>query len=480
MELIIIISTFLVAAIIGLLTKRRGLIEGTAILAGAIALTETIVIVMKIAAGQNYQIGGIFGIDSLGALIILIVAILNFATSLYAKEYLRRETAKNIIGVNRPRQFFILLNLFSMAMYLAVSAQNPILAWISIEATTLSTAFLISFYNKPSAMEAAWKYLIINSVGLLLGFFGTMLFFVSLLHVQEAGWATWQNILENAGKIDPFIAKIAFIFVLIGYGTKVGLAPMHTWKPDAYGKAPSPIGAMFSGALLPVAFYIILKFRVITDSIVGPSFTGNLLIAFGLVSIIFPAFIIMVVKDYKRLLAYSSIENAGVIALGFGFGGLGILAAILHLIYHSIIKAALFFLSGNLMLKYNSAKIENIKGAIKVLPWTSSLFLIGFFAITGAPPFGVFLTKLLIFSAGFYTHPKLSAFALFLIAVLFIGFFRQAMAMFFSKKSAEAVPEKENFRLLGPALSLLALVLILSFYQPAFLQILINNAAAIY
>ena len=480
MELLIIISTFLIAAVIGLLTKRRRLIESAAIIAAAIALTETIFIVMKIAAGQTYQVGKLFGIDALGALIILVVAILNLATSLYAIDYLRRETAKNIIGVNRPRQFFILLNLFSMAMYLAVSAQNPILAWISIEATTLSTAFLISFYNKPSAMESAWKYLIINSVGLLLGFFGTMLYFVSLLHGNEAGLASWQNILENAGRIDPFIAKIAFIFVLIGYGTKVGLAPMHTWKPDAYGKAPSPIGAMFSGALLPVAFYIILKFRVITDSIVDPIFTQNLLIAFGLISIIFPAFIIMVVKDYKRLLAYSSIENAGVIALGFGFGGLGALAAILHMIFHSLIKAALFYLSGNLMLKYNSAKIENIKGAIKVLPWTSSLFLVGFFAITGAPPFGVFFTKLIVFATGFYTHPKISALALFLVAVLFIGFFRQAMLMFFSEKPTDITVEKEDFSLIGPAMSLLLIVLILSFYQPAFFQTLINNAVAIY
>lgn len=480
MELLLIISTFFIAASIGLLTKRQRVIELAAIVAAIISLIGSIIIAYKVAAIKIYNVSAVFSIDALGAIILLIVSIIGVATAFYSIEYLRQETTKEIIRVNRPRQYFVLLNLFMMAMFLATSFNNPVLAWISIEATTLSTAFLISFYNKPSAMEAAWKYLIVNSVGLLIGFFGTMLYFTAFQHGAEAGLVTWQSLLENASNMNPIIAKIAFIFILIGYGTKVGFVPMHTWKPDAYGKAPAPIGAMFSGALLPVAFLMILKFRLITNAVVGISFSQHLFLAFGLMSVAIPAFMMLILKDYKRMLAYSSIENAGVIALGFGFGGLAILASILHIIYHSFVKASLFFLSGNFLLKYNSAKIENVKGSINIIPITSVLFLTGFVAIIGAPPFGILFTKILIFSAGIGAYPVISLVSLMLIVILFIGFFKHVVAMVFGEKSTEMKREKENIWLILPSLSLMVIVLLLSFYQPAFLQTLINNAALQY
>lgn len=480
MELLFIISTFFIAAIIGLLTKRRRVIEYAAIIASAISLVGSFIIANKVATEKIYNVSAVFSIDALGAIILLIISIVSLTTAIYSVEYLRQETAKDIIRVNRPRQYFILLNLFMMAMFMAVSFNNPILAWISIEATSLSTAFLISFYNKPSAMEAAWKYLTVNAVGLLIGFFGTMLYFTAFQPGSEAGLVTWQSLLANASHMNPIIAKIAFIFVLIGYGTKVGFVPMHTWKPDAYGKAPAPIGAMFSAALLPVAILIILKFRIITNSVVGVAFSQHLFLAFGLMSIAVPAFMMLILKDYKRMLAYSSIENAGVIALGFGFGGIAILASILHIIYHSLVKASLFFLSGNYLLKYNSAKIENVKGSINVIPITSVLFLAGFMAITGAPPFGILITKILIFSAGIKTYPIISLIGLLLIVILFIGFFKHAVAMVFGKKPETMKREKENIWLILPSLSLMVLVLLLSFYQPVFLQTLINNAALQY
>src|ERR1019366_5500728 len=215
-------------------------------------------------------------------------------------------TEKNIIGVSgvshirsRVREYFILLNLFMAMMFLAITVSSPIFTWIFIEATTLSTAFLISFYNKPSAIEAAWKYLIINSIGILLAFFGTLLYFTSFGFLGENGFVGWQSLAANAVHLDPIIAKIAFVFVLIGYGTKVGLAPMHTWKPDAYSKAPNPIGALLSGALLPVAFMVILKFKRITDSVVGPLFSQHLLIVFGILSIAVAALIMFNAKNYK-------------------------------------------------------------------------------------------------------------------------------------------------------------------------------------
>lgn len=479
MEFIIIISSLAIAALIAILVKQRAIMEITSILASTVALGESINVALKVASSGNYSPFILFSADSLGAILMLIISCVGLAAVSYSVQYLRKETNKNIIGFTRVKQFFILLNLFLVAMFLAVSSNSPILSWISIEATTLSTAFLISFYNKPSAMEGAWKYLIINSIGLLLAFFGTLLYFTSL-RTTGTGFATWASLMSNTAHFDPTVAKIAFIFVLIGYGTKVGLTPMHTWLPDAHGKAPAPISALLSGVLLNVALLIVLRFRVITDATVGSSFSQGLLIVFGLFSVGIASLIIFTQKSYKRLLAYSSIENMGIMALGFGFGGIGIFAAILHMIYHSLIKAALFFLSGNFLIKYHSAKIANVKGAINVAPATSVLFLTGVLAITGAPPFGIFLTKLFTFSAGIAVHPILTVVIILLTAIVFIGFFKHASSMIFGETPSDIKPEKESIWLILPPLVLIALALYLSFYQPQFLQILISNAALHY
>jgi len=480
MEILFIITTLIIVALLNVLIKRRSVIELFSIIASSVVLFESIVVALKVSVSGVYSPFVFFSVDSLGAIVMLIIACIGFATTIYSIRYLQQETAKGIIGFTRVRQYFVLLNIFLAAMFLAVTAGNPVFAWISIEATTLSTAFLISFYNKPSAIEAAWKYLIINSIGLLLGFFGTLLYFTSMSSLGENGFVSWQSLLANIVHLDPLIAKIAFIFVLIGYGTKVGLAPMHTWKPDAYSKAPNPIGALLSGALLPVAFIVILKFKNVTDVAIGPQFSQNLLIIFGILSIAVAALIMFNVRNYKRLLAYSSIENAGVMALGFGFGGLGISAAILHLIYHSLVKGIMFFSSGNLLLKYNSAKIKNIKGALGIVPFTSILFIAGFLIVTGVPPFGIFLTKMQILSVGIQVNPIITIIALFFMTLIFIGFLKHIISMFFSQKPEDIEVGEGNIWLIIPPLILLVTIIILSFYIPPFLSILINDTVSHY
>ena len=480
MEILFIITTLIIVALLNVLIKRRSVIELFSIIASSVVLVESIVVALKVSVSGVYSPFIFFSVDSLGAIVMLIIACIGFATTIYSIRYLQQETAKGIIGFTRVGQYFVLLNIFLAAMFLAVTASNPVFAWISIEATTLSTAFLISFYNKPSAIEAAWKYLIINSIGLLLGFFGTLLYFTSMSSLGENGFVSWQSLMANAAHLDPLIAKIAFIFVLIGYGTKVGLAPMHTWKPDAYSKAPNPIGALLSGALLPVAFIVILKFKNVTDAAIGPQFSQNLLIIFGILSIAVAALIMFNVRNYKRLLAYSSIENAGVMALGFGFGGLGISAAILHLIYHSLVKGIMFFSSGNLLLKYNSAKIKNIKGALGIVPFTSILFIAGFLIVTGVPPFGIFLTKMQILSVGIQVNPIITIIALFFMTLIFIGFLKHIISMFFSQKPEDIEVGEGNIWLIIPPLILLVTIIILSFYIPPFLSILINDTVSHY
>jgi len=480
MEIILIITTLIITALLNILIKRRFVIEFFSIIASFVVLFESVVIALKVSISGVYSQFFFFSVDSLGAIVMLIIACVGFITTIYSVQYLRQETAKGIIGFTRVRQYFVLLNIFLAAMFLAVAANNPVFAWIAIETTTLSTAFLISFYNKPSAIEAAWKYLIINSIGLLLGFSGTLLYSTSVISLGENGFVSWQSLMANVAHLDPLIAKIAFIFVLIGYGTKVGLVPMHTWKPDAYSKAPNPIGALLSGALLPVAFIVILKFKNLTDAAIGPQFSQNLLIIFGILSIAVAALIMFNVRNYKRSLAYSSIENAGVMALGFGFGGLAIFAATLHLMYHSLVKGVMFFTSGNLLLKYNSSKIKNIKGALGVIPFTSVLFIAGFLIVTGVPPFGIFLTKMQILSVGIQINPIITIIALFFMTLIFIGFLKHIISMFFSRKPENIEVGEGSIWLIIPPLTLLVTIIILSFYIPPFLYRLINDVVSHY
>ena len=481
MEIFFIITTLFITAIINLLSKRKVIIEVVSVISSLVSLILSVVVALKVASTGIYIPGSgrFFSIDALGGIIVLVLGLVGFATTIYSVEYLRQEVHKNVIGFTRMKQYFILLNIFFLAMFLAATSSNPIFAWISIEATTLSTAFLISFYDKPSAIEGAWKYLIINSIGLLLGFFGTLLFFTSI-DLSSAGLINWQLLTANATHLDPLLAKIAFVFVLIGYGTKVGLVPMHTWKPDAYSKAPAPIGALLSSALLPIAFVIILRYKAITDIVVGPLFSQRLFITFGLLSIVVAALIMFNAKNYKRLLAYSSIENAGVMVLGFAFGGLGVFAAVLHLIYHSCVKVVLFLSSGNLLLKYNSAKIFNIKGALKIIPVTSVLFIIGFLIVTGIPPFGMFMTKLYVFSSGMKEYPIVSLIALFFLALVFVSFLKYITTMFFGDKPDNIEKGENNIWLLIPQIFLVVVIIILSFYLPPFLHTLINNVVLQY
>ncbi|MEK7530130.1 MAG: proton-conducting transporter membrane subunit, partial [Patescibacteria group bacterium] len=266
----------------------------------------------------------------------------------------------------------------------------------------------------------------------------------------------------------------------IGYGVKAGFAPMHTWLPDAHSKAPAPISALLSGVLLNVAFFTILKFKMITDVSVGEEFTSAIFVVFGLLSVGIAAMIIFVQRSYKRLLAYSSIENMGIMALGFGFGGIGAFAAVLHMLYHSIIKSALFLLSGNMLLAYSSSKIKNVKGAMSVIPQTSVLFLVGIFAVAGVPPFGIFLTKLLMLSSGIESYLVVSAVALLLFAIVFMGLFKHTSAMLFGKKPEDVKKEKESAWLVFPPLALLACALYLSIHTPDILRVLIERAAILY
>ena len=319
----------------------------------------------------------------------------------------------------------------------------------------------------------------VNSVGLLLGFLGTLLFLNAAASAGASdAFLSWGALEELAGVLDPALVKIAFIFVLVGFGTKVGFVPMHTWLPDAHSKAPVPISSLLSGVLLNMALIGILRFKSVTDEVIDPSFAANLLVGFGVLSIVLASLTIFSQRNYKRMLAYSSIENMGIMALGFGVGGIAIAASLLHMLYHSLLKATLFLSAGNFFLKYSSTKIVNVRGALSALPFSSVIFLAGLLAISGVPLSGIFFTKLSILSAGMQEYPYLVILALAVLAIVFAGFIRHAAHMLFSEGSDVPKGEASAWTLVSLAF-LATLFVVFSLWIPAPLKELLTQAAAI-
>jgi hydrogenase-4 component F len=470
----------LVGALAGL-TVRKSVrpLEVMAVVAALGEATDVSLIMAEVVRGKASRLGSALAVDSLGCIVLLTVGVVSVAAAFYSIGYLREEVRKQVIGLRRVKQYFVLFHLFVMAMFFAVCTVNPIMMWIAIEATTLATAFLISFYSKPASTEAAWKYLIINSIGLLLGFFGTLLFLTSTKGAPSGELVSWPLLLGSAAQLNPMVAKIAFIFVLCGYGTKVGLVPMHTWLPDAHSKAPSPISALLSGALLNVAMLAILRFKAVTDAAVSPWFSQDLMIFFGTISIVVAAFIMFPQKNFKRLFAYSSIEHMGIMSLGFGFGGIGTFAALLHMIYHSLAKSVLFCSAGNILLKFGSTKIVKVKGVLAALPVTGAILIAGFLAITGTPPFGTFITEFYILSAGLTEHPVIVIVVLAMLALVFIGFLRHVVAMAYSKRAEPLARGEGAYLTTVPPLALMTILIVLGFVLPAPLKSLLETAASL-
>ncbi len=426
---------------------------------------------------------GLLGPDAFGMLLVLCITFVGLAAAVYSVGYLRVERGKGIVSPGRTVQFWILFHLFICAMLLSVTTRYPIIAWVAIEATTLSTVFLVSFYKKSSSLEAGWKYLVVNSVGLLVGFFGTL----SMLSLagSNTGLLSWSELFAAAPAMDPVALKIAFICILVGYGTKAGLAPMHTWLPDAHGKAPAPISALLSGVLLNAAFFTIVRYKVTVDAALGPWWSGTLLLVFGVFSIVIMGFMLLKQSRYKRMFAYSSIEHMGLCAVGFGLGGPAVWYTVLHMIYHALVKSSLFLAAGNLFLVYGSGKMENVRGALKTLPWTAPLLFVGVMAIVGMPPFGIFMTKLGILTSGM-GHPVMVGALLLSLTLVFAGYMIHISGMLFGTSPTHTPDGKPIARgergwyTVVPVISLLAVALYLGFHLPTPVAELVSDAAASY
>lgn len=424
--------------------------------------------------------GGIFYVDALSAIILDIVLVMGLLAGIYSIGYMEEEIRKGSFAPGRLKIYYILMNSFIFTMVLALTVKNMGIMWIAIEATTLASVFLVGLNNDRHALEAAWKYIIICSVGIAIALLGIIALHLSSIGVLNKNqYLDWTALYQNASLLKSSICRLAFIFILVGFGTKAGLAPMHTWLPDAHSQAPSPISALLSGVLLNSAMYGIIRTVAVVNRSLGSSvFTGRLLIALGLLSILTAAVFILTQRDYKRLLAYSSIEHMGIVAVAIGiFTPLSVFGGLLHMISHSFTKSMLFLASGNIMQKYDTKQIAKVRGVLKVLPVTGIVFLMGLFAIAGAPPFSVFSSELNVLTSIFQKGQfVIGGGVVILLAVVFAGIVLTLMKIFFGEADKEIQKGETNIPGVICLLVILAVIAATGLFIPDAIKNLIGSA----
>ncbi|MDP5240897.1 hydrogenase 4 subunit F [Uliginosibacterium sp. 31-16] len=422
-------------------------------------------------------------VDALGAVFLMLIGVVGFLTGLYSIGYMNHEFDHGHLDAKKLCSYYGIFNLFVFTMLLAATANNIIMMWVAIEATTLGSVFLVGFYGKRSSLEAAWKYVIICTVGVAFGLYGVVLVYSNAVGVlpHSGDAAFWTVLLTQAKALDPTLMKLAFVFVLIGFGTKAGLFPMHAWLPDAHSEAPSPVSALLSAVLLNCAMLIVVRFYMIVSKTIGPAFPQTLLIVFGLMSVAVAAFFIIVQRDIKRLLAYSSVENMGLIALSFGIGGpLGVLAALFHTVNHSLAKALLFCGSGNVLLKYGTPDMDKVKGLLKLAPLTGVMLTAGALALGGVPPFNVFVSEFMVVTAGIKSgHIGLMIILLLLLTIVLAGLVRMVAGTVFGPAPEGLKKGETGVLTLAPMVILLALMLVMGIRAPEPVVHLLDSAARV-
>ncbi|HBV98329.1 MAG: NADH-ubiquinone oxidoreductase [Peptococcaceae bacterium BICA1-7] len=447
------------------------------ILTGTAALYISL---QTLQAGSPLWPGRFLMVDQLSAVLVFIIGVIGTICCLYTVTYLRADRANGEMDSRKTGWFFGLVQLFVGTMYLAVLADNLGVMWVAIEGTTIVSALLVGFYGTRTSLEAAWKYIIICTVGIAFAMLGIILTFHAargVLGAEEIS-LSWRFLYPVASSLNPNLMKLAFVFVLVGYGTKAGLFPMHTWLPDAHSQAPSPVSALLSGVLLNCAIYAIIRFHLLASA--TGDFSGRLLVLFGIMSMVGALPFILVQKDIKRLLAYSSVEHIGIIVLGVGLGGtLGYTGALLHMVNHALGKSVLFLSAGTLTQSYHSKLIPRIKGIGQLLPITSAIFMASLLAIGGSPPFGLFISELNVATRGFEASgPVLGFIFLMVVAVVFTGMIYFAGKMYFSNLPSR-FPRGERFSA-AHALMLLPICLLVlqGVYMPGMVQSMLSKVVS--
>lgn len=407
---------------------------------------------------------------------LLSISILFLMCALYAIGYLyyRRERSNRVLCVG-------VLFCLSAASLVTISHHMGLM-WVALETTTISMAPLIYFNRNARSIEATWKYLLICSVGVALALIGLYFLAYATIVAKVEPTLLLDNLVRDAGKLSSGWVHASFVFLLVGFGTKMGLAPLHTWKPDAYGEAPGLVGAMLSGGLVNLAFLALLRVYQICLATREIAFFQNALVVMGLISMLFAAVFMVRQADFKRMLAYSSVEHVGIMAVALGLGGKAIFGAIFHILANGLTKGVLFLSSGNIHRSYNSKSTDRVRGALRRLPWSGGLFLAGFIAITGSPPFAPFISEFTIISSAF-TQGRMLVGALFLLSltIIFIGMALTVLPMVMGEapEESEKTSYKDTVWTVGPPLLLLLLVFLLGVWIPEPLMDLMRDASAL-
>ena len=423
------------------------------------------------------QPGPYLHVDDLNNVFIVLTTFVGFTTSVFSASYISHELEIGRLTRTYLRFYHAMYQVLMFAMNLALVANNIGVMWVAIELATLTTVLMVGIYRTHEALEAAWKYFILGSVGIALALFGTILVYMAARPVVGEGLdaMVWTVLITRAGAFDPALLNVAFVFLLLGYGTKVGLAPLHAWLPDAHAEGPTPISAVLSGLLLNVALYALLRFKMLLAVNPDALAPGPLMVTMGLISLIFASFMLYRRRDIKRLFAYSSIEHMGIITFAFGMGGpLANFAGLLHMTMHSLTKSAIFFAVGHIAQVKGTQKIADMGGLTETNPALGWGLVLGVVAIAGLPPMGIFMSEFLVVTSTFAREPWLAILLVFGILVALGALFLRLNAVAFGEPRGPTMHSDASYM---PMFAHLAIVFVAGIYMPPALVIWLQNVA---
>jgi len=466
------------AALALALVGDRRLAPELNILGSAATFAASLRLALQVHGGGPFLAAGkFFFVDAFNIYLAVLTAFVSLTTAVFSRRYMRRERERGRVGQYGMRFYHAMYQLFIFAMLLCLLTNNVGILWIAMELATLSTVLLVSLYRTPTAIEAAWKYFILCGVGIAQALFGTvLLYFAAERVLGEGGEALlWTNLNRVSGQLEPTVLSLAFVFLVVGYGTKVGLAPLHNWLPDAHSEGPTPISAVLSGLLLNIALYALVRCKALVDGATGTRHAGHIMMGFGILSVLVAAFSLLRQRDIKRMFSYSSIEHMGIATFAFGLGGpVATFGALLHMLVHSLAKSSIFFTVGHAAQMHTTQEMARIRGLIRGNPLVGWGLMLGVLAIAGVPPFGVFTSEFLILTATIREAPAAAPFLLLGLTVAFAALLRRVQPMVSGAPPPWQTPLRAAHL---PVLLHLALVLALGLYLPPFLSGWFRTAA---
>jgi len=469
-EILLVLAIPLVGALIlALVGQRRWAAELNAVTSFATFCASVLLTMRVVAGGPLLALDDQFFVDSFNVFLVALTAFVGFTTALFSRPYMRFEEQHGRVNSARLRLYHSMYQLFSFTMALCLLSNNVGILWVALEGATLSTVLLVSLYRTPASLEAAWKYFILCSVGIAQALFGVILLYFAAEKVLGPGGTAllWTQLYEVRSQLEPTVLSLAFVFLLVGFGTKVGLVPLHNWLPDAHAEGPTPISAVLSGLLLNVALYAVVRSKVLVDGALERNFSGGLMMGFGLLSVVVAAFFLSRPKDIKRMFAYSSIEHMGIMTFAFGMGGpVAAFAGLLHMTVHSLTKSAIFFTVGHASQAAGTQDMDSIRGLMQQSPAIGWGLALGSLAILGMPPFGIFTSEFMMLTTAMHEHSWATPILLVALGVAFASIFGKVQPMVFGETAAARLPHPPA---LIPVFTHLAIVLMLGLYIPPYL-----------